>query len=137
MDNMIAVIGRYTKRVREMCLLGKKLKPIHSALLSILELGVRFSSRWRAKAGSGRLGRRIKKKDEEDEGSEDEEYEDGGETSGWETETERLEGEGEERYLRETSEKLGRLVEFVRGGLKGVARAGVMPHLEMLGEELW
>ena len=45
----------------------------------------------------------------------------------------------EQRYERRLAgmlEELQGLVGFVRDGLRGVARAGVMPHLEMLAEAL-
>ncbi|KAI5780906.1 Spc98 family-domain-containing protein [Geopyxis carbonaria] len=44
--------------------------------------------------------------------------------------------ERRERELAKMLGELGGLVGFVRDGLRGVARAGVMPHLEMLAEGL-
>jgi gamma-tubulin complex component 5 len=47
--------------------------------------------------------------------------------------------DGEEVYgqkMVEIRDELVGLVRFVKDGLRGVARAGVMPHLELLAEEL-
>lgn len=142
MDSMIAVHGRYIRRINEMCFLGRKLKPIHTAILSILELAVRFAGRWKAKSGAGKKGRRLRRRDEGSDEDDDEEGETeggyDGETSGAETETEALSGADEEEYLRKTDDQLEKNVAFVRSGLKGMARAGAsMAHLDTLGEELW
>jgi len=47
-----------------------------------------------------------------------------------------FENEAYARQIGHMSERFNTLLEFVRAGLRGVARAGVMPHLEVLAEDL-
>ncbi|RPA86282.1 hypothetical protein BJ508DRAFT_373031 [Ascobolus immersus RN42] len=154
-EGMINVHRRYTKRVREMCLLGEKMKPVKKAVVQILSLGCEVAE-WYAVACKGveggggidmergqhegieRQRRRERKKrrvgifrgvDTETEGD----------TSAMEVEEEEEEEEEEptkEMDLGGSLERLEGLVGFVRNSLKGVSRAGVMPHFDLLAEEL-
>lgn len=45
-------------------------------------------------------------------------------------------GEGHGRRMVAASVRFNALLDFVKAGLRGVARAGVMPHLETLAEGL-
>ncbi|CUS07192.1 unnamed protein product [Tuber aestivum] len=47
-----------------------------------------------------------------------------------------FENEAYARQIGRMSERFNTLLEFVRAGLRGVARAGVMPHLEVLADDL-
>ena len=156
-DAMVETHARFVDRIRDMCLLAPPLAPIHDAIIGILDVVVKFAecqhNRHAALTGEGafatstqRRGERRRRGSESSSG--DEELPSpsnvsettgggGGEQDGDEEEEEEL--DAEERYERE----LGRLrggfdggVGFVRSGLRGVARAGVMPHLEMLAESL-
>lgn len=65
---------------------------------------------------------------DEDEEEENEDDDDGEETD--------VQQEAYGRRLAAASARFNALLDFVKAGLRGVARAGVMPHLETLAEGL-
>ena len=150
-DGMVETHNKFVERVRDMCLLNKPLQPIHAAIVGIMDLVVRFAEvqtgRYTATTGEdGRVFTPIGRRRRGSESSGDEELPSPSNVSettagpGDEDEDEEEEElDAEKRYMRELEKLKGEFdggVRFVRSGLRGVARAGVMPHLEMLAERL-
>lgn len=149
-DAMVQCHAAYTDRLREMCLLGAKLAPIAIAVTSVCDLAVRFTDAVvvdlvgesglatahldkRGRRGDESSGGRTSptfsttttRKEDDDEGSSDSDSDsDDEEPKDLPTVIAGMEGE------------FRALVGFVRDGLRGVARAGVMPWLEWLAEGL-
>jgi len=160
-DGMVATHAAFIYRVKEHCLLGTKLAPIHKGIIGILNLAVKFSrvhSAFHSQNGGetstpGKGGRRRRRKCQDSSDEDDEVANDEGSPPGSPSSTglttvlgcEDNEDGGDEdddeqaRYMKRlgtmNEEVLG-LVGFIKEGLRGVARAGVMPHLEMLAEAL-
>jgi len=161
-DGMVATHSAFIVKVKEHCLLGTKLAPIHKGVICILNLAVKFSrvhSAFQSQAGGetstpGRGGRRRRRHRGHDSSDEDEEdAENEGSAPGSPSSTgmtsvlgredggdgDDEDGDEQARYLNRLSamsDEVRGLVGFVKEGLRGVARAGVMPHLEMLAEAL-
>lgn len=162
-DEMCAVHEMFVRDVEERCLLGEKMKPFQGAIQRVLEVVCGFAegeieraaeggesgSTPRSRRGSGTRARaRARRKGE----VEEEDSESDGDVTvvssapsegGDEEESDEEEEEdglsGEERYKKgmvEMKEEFGSLVGFMKDGVRGVSRAGVMPHLEMLAEAL-
>ncbi|KAL7276255.1 hypothetical protein RUND412_000762 [Rhizina undulata] len=157
MDGMIEVHRRYVAKIREQCLLASRLAPIHTAILQILDLSIAFSdlhlsyadellgdkstkdvdiligsasARRRRRSRSRRRKRMRGEVVEDSESEEEEEEEEEGKDEGEE------DGGVYGERVKAMMGTLEGLVGFVKSGLRGVARAGVMPHLEGLAEEL-
>ena len=178
-DGMVATHAAFIARVREQCLLGAKLMPIHGAVLSVLNLAVRFCRLHAAlhdppdgpAAAAPRRRARpcyASSDDEADDGDGGDDDDDDGDagsrpasptssaTTGMTTvlggrqdvgddgigDDRARDGEGgagERRHTRRLHairDELRGLVGFITDGLRGVARAGVMPHLDMLADAL-
>lgn len=161
-DGMVATHAAFIDKIKEHCLLGTKLAPIHKGIISILNLAVKFSrvhsafhsqssEETSAPGKGGRRRRRHKGQDSSDEDDEDVGYEGSAPGSPSSTgmttilgreldEDDEDEDDDEQaRYMKRLGaihEEVRGLVGFVKEGLRGVARAGVMPHLEMLAEAL-
>ncbi|KAA8900753.1 Spc98 family-domain-containing protein [Sphaerosporella brunnea] len=143
-DAMVAVHDSFVTKVGEWCLLGPKLKPIHDAIISVLNLAVTFvrmhDSTFRTETADPPSPRRRRRAADEDVESSDDDAPpppSPGSSAARSVVLEDGEGEddGEDRLGKMLEEMVG-LTTFVKEGLRGVARAGVMPHLEMLAEAL-
>ncbi|KAF8253104.1 hypothetical protein K440DRAFT_577021 [Wilcoxina mikolae CBS 423.85] len=148
-DSMIATHAAFITKVREQCLLGTKLAPIHKGIISILNLAVKFCRLHAALHDEGfasatpRRKRRGRGRDDDSSDEDEAESAPGSPSStgvttvfGEDEEDEESEEGRYERRLANMKEELQGLVGFMKDGLRGVARAGVMPHLEMLAEAL-
>ncbi|CAZ84768.1 unnamed protein product [Tuber melanosporum] len=164
-DGMIQVHNTYIQKTKEQCLLGAKLAPIHQAITSILDISIFFSDahlahstalktldapnasihdisvfisshnpRRRHRRRQHQTGEPYDYNDISDSNSDSEDYvEDNFEGMNSYIS---FENEAYARQIGHMSERFNTLLEFVRAGLRGVARAGVMPHLEVLAESL-
>lgn len=78
-----------------------------------------------------RRRRRRSRSDSDSDDSDDE-----GEDGGHEGHDTSFQEEGYVRRMAAASAKFNAMLDFTKAGLRGVARAGVMPHLETLAEGL-
>ncbi|RPB02843.1 hypothetical protein L873DRAFT_1833953 [Choiromyces venosus 120613-1] len=152
-DGMIQVHNTYIQKIKEQCLLGTKLSPIHQAITSLLDIAILFSDAHLAHSTALKTldapntsihdisvfisshtphSRRHRSHSLSSSDGEEEE-EDNFEAA--ETYIS-FENGAYARQIGHMSERFGTLLGFVRAGLRGVARAGVMPHLEGLAEDL-
>jgi gamma-tubulin complex component 5 len=152
-DAMVAVHAAFVEKVREQCLLGTKLAPIHGGIVAVLNLAVKFARVHDAFHHSPQdtgASPRSRRRRRDDDSSDEEDAESAPPGSPSSTGVTSIFGEDdvgadgevvdeEHRYglkMEKIMEELMGLVGFVKDGLRGVARAGVMPHLEMLAEAL-
>lgn len=174
-DGMVATHAAFISKMREQCLLGVKLAPIHGAVLSILNLTVRFCRLHAAlhdpPDGPAAAPRRRTRPGyaSSDDDADDDDGGGGGDAgsrpasptssttgmtmttvlghdvgdSGVRDDGARGGGDGDDeeqkharRRLHTMRDELHGLVGFITDGLRGVARAGVMPHLDMLADAL-
>jgi gamma-tubulin complex component 5 len=152
-DAMVAVHAAFVEKVREQCLLGTKLAPIHGGIVAVLNLAVKFARVHDAFHHSPQdtgASPRSRRRRRDDDSSDEEDAESAPPGSPSSTGVTSIFGEDdvgadgevvdeEHRYglkMAKIMEELMGLVGFVKDGLRGVARAGVMPHLEMLAEAL-
>lgn len=164
-DGIIAVHNDYISRIKDQCLLGPKvppltpnhspslansaaqLTPILQTITTLLDLAMVLSALHPAHSSSSSGDqsmrdisvitaprRRRRAPDSSSSSSEDTDSEEDNEDS--DSETEQQHGEAHGRRLVAASARFNALLDFVKAGLRGVARAGVMPHLETLAEGL-
>ncbi|KAH0608252.1 uncharacterized protein H6S33_002304 [Morchella sextelata] len=147
-DGMISVHSDFINKIKEQCLLGPKLAPIHQTIITLLDLSIAFSDAQTARAtrllshSSEDLSmrdipsprRRTNRSSGSDSDSDDDDDEGEGE-DGIDHDTS-YQDEGHKRRMVAASVKFNAMLDFVKAGLRGVARAGVMPHLETLAEGL-
>lgn len=155
-DEMSTIHLRYVARLQEQALLSQNLRPIHKAIISLLDLSVLFSgvhsqnvevkkkttataripsmpkSPGKALSKSSRRKSVIPAIVEDDSSDSDSADEKGDETnehkSGSQT--------GLEAGLKSIDEQFGKLLPFVTAGLRSVGRVGAEPIWEMLAERL-
>ncbi|KAF2790415.1 hypothetical protein K505DRAFT_311454 [Melanomma pulvis-pyrius CBS 109.77] len=156
-DEMSTIHLRYVARLQEQALLSQNLRPIHKAIISLLDLGVLFSdvhsqdaeaknkkttttaqvpsipkSPGKALSKSSRRKSVIPAIIEDDSSDSDSADVNDDETnehkSGSRT--------GLEAGLKSIDEQFGKLLPFITAGLRSVGRVGVEPIWEMLAERL-
>jgi len=157
-DALCAAHEAFLSTVVEQCLLGEKLAPIHRAVMGVLDSAVKFTRlcavpEEEAEGGWKKRKRRRRKGDDDDDDEEEDSSDDNMEvpespssaSSANSSLISQLDDGAEEtddeegRYARRLERMRGvveGLVGFIRTGLRGVSRAGVMPHLEMLAERV-
>jgi gamma-tubulin complex component 5 len=154
-DEMSTIHLKFLARLQEQALLAENLKPIHRAVVSLLELGVLFHNTHfhstqnkvhvepsltptsPAKAFSRSTRRKsaipaIVEDDSSDLGTE-------GDTDDEEEESQALRqsvGSSLEDSLKKIDDDFARLVPFVVAGLRNIGRVGAEPVWEMLAERL-
>ncbi|PWW76919.1 hypothetical protein C7212DRAFT_357533 [Tuber magnatum] len=162
-DGMIQAHNTYIQKIKDQCLLGAKLTPIHQAVTSILDISILFSDAHLAHSTalktldapsasihdisvfiSSHTPRRHRRRQNQT-GEPCDNYQSDSNSDSEDYEEDNFEGmnsyisfenEAYARQIGHISERFNTLLEFVRAGLRGVARAGVMPHLEVLAEDL-
>lgn len=155
-DEMSEIHIKFVARLQEQALLSQNLRPIHKAIISLLDLGVLFSevhnqhdapkaklpsetiskrAKGAAKTGSKASRRKsfipaIVENDSSDTDSADEKID-------HEANAAKQSGDKSlEESLRMIDGEFGRLLPFVTAGLRSVGRVGAEPVWEMLAERL-
>jgi gamma-tubulin complex component 5 len=153
-DEMAHVHEAFITSIQTQCLLTKNLNPIYHSILSLLEVGVRFTDLRRQALGrtnsttdAGKLQKRKARRRSSLRPSralevDTSESSDGGFESNkdqdYDADSEKLsgnEGSYSER-LKKLKDEVLRLRNFVVTGLKGISRTGGEPTWEMLAEQL-
>lgn len=142
-DEMVTVHKRFVQDVKEQCLLGSKLQPIHRGIIAVLNLAVKFCRLQEGFHEGDKGGRDSRMRRREGSCSSDDEDMDGGSSRGSQASPSSRgastvwgDAEEAEKVVGDIGGELDEQVAFVKDGLRGVSRAGVMPHLEMLAEML-
>jgi len=154
-DQMTEIHDSFILKIQTQCLLTKNLQPIHHAVLSLLEQGVRFADLRRQhlsrvqvpspsrkpkpqRRTSLRPNRRpiSTSSSDSDPASSDVDKDD--DDPDYDADTEKLSGnEGSyAQRLRKMKDEVTRLRIFIVTGLRGIARAGGEPTWEMLADQL-
>lgn len=142
-DGMVRAHDQHVRVLSEECLLNQRMAPMLKAVAGVLDIAVMFSDARIAHVAALKgveagedvsvfIERRRKPVANLDL-SDDDEDEEGG------TEVDvdvSFENEAYSRQIESMKARFETLVEFVKAGLRGVARAGVNPHLEALAEDL-
>ncbi|KAL1597042.1 hypothetical protein SLS60_008624 [Paraconiothyrium brasiliense] len=142
-DEMSAIHTKYVARLQDQALLSDNLKPIHRAIISLLDLAVLYSQhcssqaapaksipRHKAEKSSRRKSVILSKPEEDD--SDSSHVGDDGESAASRLPAAARSGEGLEGVDRE----FDRLLRFVTAGLRSVGRVGAEPAWEMLADRL-
>jgi gamma-tubulin complex component 5 len=152
-DEMSTIHVKYVARLQEQSLLAENLKPIHSAIISLLDLSVLFHDTLTQQATSETasvklppksLGKPVVSRNARrksvipaivEDVSTDSECEDGlsAETP---TQPKRMEQNSFAGNLSKIDEDFSRLLLFVTAGLRNIGRVGAEPVWEMLAERL-
>lgn len=140
-DQMADIHIRYVARLQERALLSSDLRPIHKAVVEVLDLCVLFANMSAlfdgGKSGNARpevLGKDVKVmaekgSDSEDDGEDGGEQDDGGAKR-------RDAHRSPEEALRVVDKEFTRLLPFITAGLRSVGRVGAEPMWEQLAERL-
>ncbi|KAF2852128.1 hypothetical protein T440DRAFT_447756 [Plenodomus tracheiphilus IPT5] len=148
-DEMSQIHVIFVAKLQERALLSKAVKPIHKAIMDILELGALFAAAVEEHSGEGhQSGVRAKGKPRKLERRksaiparlvEDESDSDGG-NDGERPETPKAEKASGNlspaEMLKKIDEDFARLLPFVTAGLRSVGRVGAEPMWEQLAERL-
>ena len=145
-DQMADVHVRYVARLQERALLSPDLKPIHKAVVEVLDVCVLFAQTVGEMEGKRLAAPRKKSRGDllgkgelEDL---DTDSEDGGERDGDDGDAaasrrkRREKGRSPEEALRFVDEEFARLLPFITAGLRSVGRVGAEPLWEQLAERL-
>ncbi|KAF2865774.1 Spc98 family-domain-containing protein [Massariosphaeria phaeospora] len=153
-DEMSDIHIKYVARLQEQSLLSDNLKPIHNAIISLLDLGVLFSeihSQNIQKKPSSRSQGRIPRPPVKPASkasrrksfipaiveAESSESESDADKAGKHLEQEnKTDVDSFPQRLKQIDEEIGRLLPFVTAGLRSVGRVGAEPVWEMLAERL-
>ncbi|KAF9737261.1 gamma-tubulin complex component [Paraphaeosphaeria minitans] len=143
-DEMSAIHMNFVARLQDHALLSEKLKPIHKAMISLLDLAAVYSQqhaslegfnpRWTRQRNSEKKKSRRKSilpmKLEEDDSDSSDVGDDESAESDLPIATE------QEAVLEGIDQDFGRLLPFVTAGLRSVGRVGAEPVWEMLADRL-
>ncbi|KAF9691115.1 hypothetical protein EKO04_010632 [Ascochyta lentis] len=143
-DEMAQCHIKYVARLQERALLSEDLKPIHNAVLGMLDLGVLFAKTVTDvdNSESGRMksstARRISTllqpiTSEHSDSEDDEQY---GEVVGRSRASTRAAGQNPQKTLHVIDQEFARLLPFITAGLRSVGRVGAEPMWEQLAERL-
>ncbi|KIW54226.1 hypothetical protein PV05_06597 [Exophiala xenobiotica] len=152
-DDMIGIHARYIHNLEHACLSSTRIKPLRDALITILDLCIRFADLVSSPASAGRVGsmgfeassftsartqrRRRRAHPQQDESSSDEDQGEDGMREGYST----FLLDGDTSVMQEINklrEAFGKHVIFLLAGLRGVARnsGDVGDGLELLADSL-
>ena len=143
-DQMADIHVKYVAKLQERALLSSDLRPIHKAIVEVLDLGVQFAKTVSELDGHGRSRERpsaARKKSNtpllgaiESSESEDDNHDDGDE-DGRRT-SRRSTGRTPTEALQTIDKEFARLLPFITAGLRSVGRVGAEPMWEQLAERL-
>ncbi|KAL1839062.1 hypothetical protein VTJ49DRAFT_1892 [Mycothermus thermophilus] len=126
-DDMVAAHATFVARATAEACLGTRLQPVRDAVLDVFDLAIRLEDAQRVELerGEGRGVKRRRMMDEEDEEEEDNQGEELDVDTGARKEGADIGGSGKSHtaVLRELHVEFERLLKFIAGGLRGVARA--------------
>ena len=144
-DEMSQIHVKYVARLQERAMLSKDLKPIHKAIVEILDLGVRYAGTVGATQKNGAGSSRSRNTGSRQKSSMpmpmDEDPSDSYANEESDSVEETTTGKGTvERSAKEVlqmiDQEFARLLPFTTAGLRSVGRAGAEPMWEQLAERL-
>ena len=140
-DEMVAAHDSYISSLENQCLLSENLSPIHEAIINLLDLSINFADLQTVHAAeegifdqgdASMLKTLRRKRSDEDDSDSDEENDFEHE----QTLTIPFRDSPYELQMRNVKRQFDHLISFVADGLKGVARADVLPSWNILAERL-
>ncbi|KAJ4377622.1 hypothetical protein N0V83_000449 [Neocucurbitaria cava] len=147
-DEMSQIHTKYVAKLQERAMLSKDLKPIHKAIVEILDLSVLFAETVGASQsdsdtglpGQSRIGLRRKNharlSDGDEELSDDDVHDESDEAEATRAATKEKGQRSVKGTLQKIDEGFARLLPFTTAGLRSVGRVGAEPMWEQLAERL-
>ncbi|KAJ4349305.1 hypothetical protein N0V95_004673 [Ascochyta clinopodiicola] len=143
-DEMAQCHIRFVAKLQERALLSEDLKPIHNAVIEMLDLGVLFAKTITDADGgeSGRTRPSVPRRKSTAlqlviaESSDSENDESDGENPGKRKAVKRAIGQNPHKTLYVIEQEFERLLHFITAGLRSVGRVGAEPMWEQLAERL-